>query len=428
MSNGIKPTSSQDFSPQVSSSNEAEAAVTTQGQTSQTTGSITDQNSEKTNDSLKKGAADRAAFKSFEELMRSKKINDEFENPALNEIFQVSKMEAQPYKKIANKPPSHAKGLSDSVKNSKGFDDQFKPTSKPQTEALNQAVKDVKDTMKSVDQLMVEGKYGDAKKQLEDLMKKQYKYEGGVFTGEHAMRTMKGVGQDSIDTTNSLISQLGYVDKMQKAGIQAQVPPTEQQMKDYFATFKTSPSAQKTADAKQAFRDYVDAFHIHIVKSTGDATKDIVYSPDNPKVGRDYNTANSWKEVTTDRTVDTNGKHAGKYVNDCEGYAYLSETLFGAAGFKVKGYVSGVQDDNLAHIMVLLEDPQGKPAVTSNEGVYDHSNVKVSGKKPNEQTVELLEAGWGGAGARGIPNFYIGGSSAESQSHLSRKVKEHELK
>lgn len=384
--------------------------------------------SSKTKESLKQQAVDRAALSGLEGLLRFKDINEQFDESAFKDVFQISKMEAQPFGPNTKLPvAAHAKTLSTNVQKSKGFEAQFTPSDPDALKSLKSAAEDVKSTLKNVDQLMAQGSYGLAKNQLEAMLKKVY--QPGNSTGEYVMTAMKGVGTDSVDATRSLMGQMGFVDKMQKAGIQAQLPPSEQQLKDYFATFKSNPSTQKTAEAKQAFRDYVDAFHIHPAKSTGNASSDVVYGADKTKTdGIDFKTANSWKEVTTDRQVDQNGKFAGKYVNDCEGYAYLGETLLGAAGFKVKGYVSGVQDDKRAHIMVLLEDPQGKPAVTSNEEVYDASNVRVEGKTVEEQRVEILEGGWSGAGAKGYPNFYIGDTSAESQSHMVHKVKDQQIK
>jgi hypothetical protein len=426
MSNSIKPASPQDYSPKTTSVDHADTAAPAQekndapeipGKSPET------QDPPAAKESTKQHATDRAAFGGLAGALRSMDLNQELERTGIQDVFlNHPQMLAGPHGAAQFSAPPYAKSLSNTVQKSNGFDEQLVPKDHPNLESMKQAAADVKNEMKGVDLLMSQGKYGAAKQHLEAMMQKNY--SPGNFNGEYVMTAMKGVGLTGIETTQSLLTQLGFVDKMQQAGIQAKLPPTEQQLKDYFATFKANPDPKTTAAAKQAFTEYVGAFHVHPAVSTGDASVDIVYGKDKTKTdGIEFKTADSWKEVTTDRTVEKTGKHAGKHVNDCEGYAYLSEKLLGAAGFKVHGYVSGQQTDRAAHIQVLLEDPQGKLAVTSNEQVYDENNVRLNGTTNAEKRLELLDGGWLGAGAVGTPDFFIGATSAQSQSNMMAKSK-----
>ena len=133
----------------------------------------------------------------------------------------------------------------------------------------------------------------------------------------------------------------------------------------------------------------------------------------------------SWADVTTNRTRDTTGKYAGKNVIDCEGYAYLAETLLGAAGFKSQGYVSAEKPPSgPAHVMTVMTDPSGKPVVASNDALFDENNVGNLSKDPKENMRRLLDAGWqSGAGVRDLPSDYYGGStSADSQAAMTAKM------
>ena len=381
--------------------------------------------SNKMQESIKQFANERAGFANLGSKLMFQELNRTLNNTAPQGTTHTQYIGNQGATTATKAPiPKHADQLFKDVDKSNGYDQQLVPPNNEQYKKdLDTAASEVKKTMQEAKLLISQGKYETAKQHLEATLSKKF----GSLDGEHALRSMKGLGQEAIDTTRSLISQLDFTAKMQKAGIQTSMPPTEKQLKDYFATFKTNPGPQTTAEAKKAFTEYIEAFHVHPAKSSGDSKADVVYSSDKTKTdGKDFKTANSWKEVTTDRDTVKTGQYAGRSVNDCEGYAYLSETLLGAAGFKVKGYVTGQQQDGPAHIMVLLDDPQGKPVVTSNEGLYDASNVRMD-PDPKQAVRDLLDAGWSGAGAVGAPNYYIGDSSAESQSHMVNKVKTYNL-
>lgn len=422
MANGIKPGSSQNYTPQTSSANEKDAAVQAheQSHAAEVTNLPETEDLSKTKGSAKQQAVDRAALGGLEGMLRSRDINQEFERTTIEDIF----LNQHPGEVLADGShskgavPKYAKSLMSEIQNSKGFDENLVSKDNPNLDAIKSAAKEVKNEMKSVELLIAQGKYGAAKQHFDALLKKDFQGAQGTFNGEHVINMMKGAGPTALETTQSLMSQLDFVDKMQNAGIKdATLPPTEQQLKNFFAKFKDKPSAQQSEAAKQAFREYVGAFHVHPADSTGDASVDIVYGKgktDRPE---------TWKEITKDRNVTETGKYAGKYNNDCEGYAFLGDALLGAAGFEVKGFVSGMQDDGIAHIMVLLKDPQGKPAVTSNSEVYDENNTRLNGKTFDEQRLELLDGGWRGAGARGTPDFFIGKTNGESQSNMVNKSK-----
>ena len=423
MSSGIKPSGASSSSS--TSAAESAQVDTTSGKQSASDASakpVDEQDSARTMESSKQHAFERASMTGLESMVRFQELNEGLDHPEFKDVFKSQFVHAQTASSATRIAlPKYADALFNNVAKSTQYDPQLAPANDQAKKDLDSASAELKKSMQSAKLLMGQGKYEQARLHLETTMSKKF----GTVDGEHALRSMKGMGEDAVNATKSMMNQLKFVDKMQKAGVNATFPPTEKELKTFFATFKNNPSTATTEAAKTAFREYAEGFHIHPAKSSGDAAADIKYSADKTKTdGVQFNTANSWKEVTKDRKINDNGVHAGKHDNDCEGYAYLSEQLLGAAGFQVKGYVTGQQADKNTHIMVLLQDPQGKPVVTSNEGLYDESNTRLD---PGKATINLLDAGWSGAGATGSPDYYIGNTSAESQSHLMHKVKAHNV-
>jgi len=270
---------------------------------------------------------------------------------------------------------------------------------------------------------------------------------------------MKGLGVDSVKATTTLISQLDFVTTMSKAGIKSDFPPTEAQLKSFFSTFAKPPNPE---DAKNAFSQYVGAFQVHIAAESGDATKDVVYSGNKSvfhfrgqfydseaeakkaaqEFGKNNNVSDpkeltydgpltshppkNWDDVTSKRKHDPTGEHAGKNVNDCEGFAFLAETLLGVAGFKTEGYISGLKGTgDQAHVMIVLKDPSGKPVVASNDRPFDEGNVGNLTKDPKDNLRRLLDAGWQfGSGVNLRPDdYYIGKTETEAQAAMTVKQK-----
>lgn len=206
--------------------------------------------------------------------------------------------------------------------------------------------------------------------------------------------------------------------RMKAAGVTASEPPTQEELQKYFKTFD---NPKKRAQAASEFQDYATAYHVHIASSdNGNSQSDVQYSKESHffvgkkrfpteeaaqneanRVRKDYTKfetrdASSWQDVSTDRKTNSDGRK----IQDCEGFAYMSQTLLGAAGYK------STQVANGSHAMTVFKDPAGgNTVVTSNERAF-------SGK--NE--AELLEQGWTSAGGSGETKWYRGATQAEAQA------------
>jgi hypothetical protein len=141
-------------------------------------------------------------------------------------------------------------------------------------------------------------------------------------------------------------------------------------------------------EIKDAFQNYANAFYVHS-EQKGVDRGDVVYSEHNYKEGNTIYKSNapvSWKEVTDNREVHSDGRR----IIDCEGYAYMGQKIFQAAGFHNVnfGVVAPMDNPNTPeneslthqHIMVsgsrtITEDgkPKTEMAVISNNHIYSDS-------------------------------------------------------
>lgn len=206
--------------------------------------------------------------------------------------------------------------------------------------------------------------------------------------------------------------------RMKAAGVTPSEPPTQEELQKYFKTFN---DPKKRAQAASEFQDYATAFHVHIASSdNGNSSSDVVYSKESHffvgkkrfpteeaaqkeanRVRKDYtkfetSDASSWQDVSSDRKTNSDGRK----IQDCEGFAYMAQTLLGAAGYK------STQVANGSHAMTVFKDPSGgNTVVTSNERAFSGKNEAA-----------LLEQGWTSAGGSGETKWYRGATQAEAQA------------
>lgn len=220
--------------------------------------------------------------------------------------------------------------------------------------------------------------------------------------------------------------QTEFVQGMKDAGIKASNPPTSDQLKQYFKTFNSDDKREKALDE---YENYTNAFHTHTAEVAGQETKDIKYSKettflydgkmyDSKKGAQDAAKAAGDKSPTINGVQtadasswnDVNGKggHNGRKVQDCEGFAFMSGELLGAAGYNVQQSSNADTSNEHGHAMTVLTDPKsGQTYVTSNNKAF---------KGGNQQ--ELLEKGYDYAtgGKHTAGNFYVSDTQAHAQT------------
>lgn len=219
--------------------------------------------------------------------------------------------------------------------------------------------------------------------------------------------------------------QTEFVDKLKNAGIQAHNPPTQEELKKYFSSFN---SADKRGKALEEYENYTRAFHVHTAEVKGHEKDDIKYSAEKTYVykGQMYDskkeaqaaakaagdkspTINWVNSADADKWSDVNGKpaHNGRKIQDCEGYAYMSKELLGAAGYEVT-YSSNKGAEG-GHAMTVVKDPaSGKIYATSNDKVVAGDTQK-----------EALTKGWNYAtnnSGSDPGTFYTGDTLAHAQT------------
>jgi uncharacterized Zn-binding protein involved in type VI secretion len=168
--------------------------------------------------------------------------------------------------------------------------------------------------------------------------------------------------------------QLEVAQKMKTAKVGSlQFPPTETNVTDYFKTMKGKP----ISEIKDAFQNYANAFYVHSEKKGVDRG-DVVYSEHKYKEGKTvYSHAPvSWKEVTDNREVHSDGRR----IIDCEGYAYMGQQIFQAAGFQNVnfGVVARKDDPNT---------PQNESLTDQHIMVSGSRTIMVDGKPKTEMAV-----------------------------------------
>lgn len=212
-----------------------------------------------------------------------------------------------------------------------------------------------------------------------------------------------------LEPSRTVEQQLQFLSKMSGAGIKADYPPTQDQLKAYFKTLSTDPKA-----ARAAFEAYTKAFHVHPAVANNDPKADVEYGRDS--IGA--TPPKSWADVEQ-RDADPSGKHLAKNVNDCEGYALMAQELMGAAGFTFKEHLTANGGPAGAHAMVAFTHPKepGAFTVTSNGGTFSGKNLKSAADQG------FLFAG--GKTTKGT-SYYAGESMRESQ--LNAGSKKHAIK
>ncbi len=169
--------------------------------------------------------------------------------------------------------------------------------------------------------------------------------------------------------------QLEAAQKMKTAKVGSlQFPPTETNVTDYFKTMKGKP----ISEIKDAFQNYANAFYVHSEKKGVDRG-DVVYSEHKYNEGKTvYNSHApvSWKEVTDNREVHSDGRR----IIDCEGYAYMGQQIFQAAGFQNVnfGVVARKNDPNT---------PQNEALTDQHIMVSGSRTIMVDGKPKTEMAV-----------------------------------------
>lgn len=223
-------------------------------------------------------------------------------------------------------------------------------------------------------------------------------------------------GLDKVEMTDTAIRlQLGFQVAMTEA-LEANakpapnMPPTHAQLKDYFATLKGDPAA-----ALAAYESYCLAYQVH--PADAGLGNSISYSDTTfSMAGRNVTVGGpmSWADLAPPRRqVVGAGEHAGKVVNDCEGYVAIASSLLGAAGFEVVSYVVALAEPNKpAHSLLLLRDPSGANVVISN-GTFCG---------PSDDAHRLLTRAWGGLKRPSTPTFYAGTSAAEAMAHAATRT------
>ena len=225
---------------------------------------------------------------------------------------------------------------------------------------------------------------------------------------------------DEQKPTATVKDQLGFLSKIQKAGIKADYPPTEAQLVDFFKTLKDKPAA-----ARQAFDDYAQGFHVHPVNIKGQDFE-IKYSQEKHTLHRggtdlDITTdaPRNWSDITS-RPVSAKDfpEFIGKQMNDCKGFGLMADKLLGAAGFKVQQYVDTTGAHGEDHEMVLFtHEKENGFTLTSNDKTFQGNDQK-----------ELAKQGFKyGAGdhATGKEQFVTGKTAAEAEIQIV--IKEHKL-
>lgn len=208
--------------------------------------------------------------------------------------------------------------------------------------------------------------------------------------------------------------------KMKDAGFKASHPPTQAELKDYFASFN---SKDKRGKALEEFENYSTAYHVHNTEVKGKEKQDVTYSPEKTYVykGQQYDTkAEALKAAKADpggtlgtvssadaskwSDISKKPDHNGRKVQDCEGFAYMSQELLGAAGYQVTH--SSNKGNEGAHSMTAVKDPDsGKQYATSNNRTF-----------AGDTQEEALRKGWKSVGTGDGGTYYTGDTQAHAQT------------
>lgn len=249
---------------------------------------------------------------------------------------------------------------------------------------------------------------------------------GEISVAETNVGEVRDADHAPISTDRAAIKQQQgeFVAAMKARGIQASNPPTEAQLKQYFGTYN---NAQDRDQALKQFEDYTTAFHVHTADVAGHRDDDVKYSPEKTYYSNGQyfgKKADAQKEARKDgnenfvgtissagadtwKDVDRRPGYNGRKIQDCEGFAYMSQALLGAAGYEVT-HTNNQSPHDGAHNMTLLKDPDsGALAVTSNNKTFQGGDQDT-----------LLRQGWDYAsgGGKDPGTFYTGTTEARAEA------------
>jgi hypothetical protein len=223
---------------------------------------------------------------------------------------------------------------------------------------------------------------------------------------------LANIAMTSIAIRDQLALQVAMTEALARAGKPApNMPPTQAQLKEYFATMRGDSGA-----ALEAYTTYCNAYQVH--PANAGAGADVAYSKTQIKMAGHNVTVGgptSWADVAPPRRkVVSEGEHAGKVINDCEGFVAIAATLLGAAGFELSRYVTATAEDAKgAHALVVFRDPSGGTVVVSNSLIYG----------PEDNTHALLGRAWSDTPLAALPpTFYAGSSAAEAAGHAATRT------
>ncbi len=197
---------------------------------------------------------------------------------------------------------------------------------------------------------------------------------------------------------NSVAKQLDVAQTMSDAKVgNLSFPPSEANLEAYFGTMKGKPMG----DIKKAYEDYSNAFYVHS-ETKGVDKGDVVYaSTTKSKDGNNYISLSpeKWDDVSDRREMHSDGRR----IIDCEGFGYLGQKCFEAAGFEKVEYAS----------MARLDDPKTR----QDESRTGH--IMITARRPIQQN-----------GAKGyeigvISNGSLYSGSSYSSSTLFEKQRNH---
>ncbi|GMU63426.1 MAG: hypothetical protein AMXMBFR34_51890 [Myxococcaceae bacterium] len=266
-------------------------------------------------------------------------------------------------------------------------------------EACRQTTGDLKQAYADLKKAVDAGDWGTAAKKAKALLSGK--------ADDQAEAIDEALGLSGTKSTEALIAQLDFLSKLEAAGVKADCPPTEAQLVQYFGTLKKDPRG-----AREAFAAYAEAFHVHPADA-GQGDRDIAYTKGDSRVPE------SWGEVTGEKAKGQPA-HLGKHVNDCEGYAFLAETLLGAAGFTVAHHLTTHGGPAGDHGMVSFKHPQEKGyTLTSNGHV-------LTGKDERALAIEGFNQASPKPATKDL-RFYTGATMLESQERAGAHDKKHSV-
>lgn len=281
---------------------------------------------------------------------------------------------------------------------------QLPPTTAAIFDGLEQdkALKTLTPRLRELRTLVTQGRYAEASCFVAEL-------QGAVPISDTA----------ALGTFEALSGQLRFMadmtERLAASGAERapRCPPTPEELRAYFRTFREHP-----ADALPAYAAYASSFMVH----AGDkhpSAPGVAYGPSVTVNGvRLSEPPQTWNDVTqtSKRDVDTRGPFAGKATNDCEGFQFVAAALLREAGLTnvrfVTGAAGGASSQTKGHAMLAADVPNVGAVVVSNQYVHG----------PDADLGRLLRQGFASTGAKGDFRFHTGPTSAEAAANAAKDV------